>query len=374
MTIEIRVPVLPESVPDATISAVSVKVNDTVHEGAVLFELETDKIMIEVPATNAGKITDLKVKAGDQVKSDELLCLIDESVKPVDEPKSAEAPAASEAKETPAPAPKEAPAPQPDAKFEGTPSVRRAAMLGHEQRIEPSITASRIEKRVPMTRIRKTIADRLIDAQQSTAALTTFNEVDMHAVMQIRNENKKAFEAFYGVRLGFMSFFIKACCMALQTYPDVNASIDGDDLIYRDYQDIGIAVSTDRGLVVPVLRDANLMNMARMEKGVAELAGKARDGKLGLEDMTGGTFSITNAGKFGSLLSTPILNPPQAAILGMHNIIERPVVINGEMVIRPMMYIALTYDHRIIDGATSVQFLMHVKTLLEDPSKMLLDL
>lgn len=374
MTIEIRVPVLPESVPDATISNVSVKADDTVHEGAVLFELETDKIMIEVPAANAGKVTDLKVKVGDKVKSDQLLCLIDETVKPAEESKATEPTKAIEPKEAPVAESKDAPAPNLETKFEGTPSVRRAAMLGHEQRIEPSFTASRIEKRVPMTRIRKTIAERLIAAQQSTAALTTFNEVDMHAVMKIREHNKKGFESFHGVRLGFMSFFIKACCMALQTYPDVNASIDGDDLIYRDYQDIGIAVSTDRGLVVPVLRDANLMNMARMEKGVAELALKARDGKLGLEDMTGGTFSITNAGKFGSLLSTPILNPPQAAILGMHNIIQRPVVVDGEITIRPMMYIALTYDHRIIDGATSVQFLMHIKTLLEDPSKMLLDL
>lgn len=379
MTIEIKVPVLPESVPDATISSINHKVGDVVHEGETLLELETDKIMIEVPASSSGKIVDFKISEGDQVKTDQLLCLIDDTVKP--EIKESKEPITEHSSdETSAPVKtkqdKDKPSTTNDniASVDGSPSFRRAVLSGAESGIQPLITASRREKRVPMTRIRKTISERLIDAQQSTAALTTFNEVDMHNVMAVRNHNKKEFEAHFGVRLGFMSFFIKACCLALQKFPEVNASIDEGDIIYRDYQDIGIAVTTDRGLVVPVLRDANALGMAELESGVLELATKARDGKLTLDDMSGGTFSITNAGKFGSLLSTPILNPPQSAILGMHNIIERPVVVNGEIVIRPMMYLALTYDHRMIDGATSVQFLMHVKKLIEDPNKLLLNL
>lgn len=375
MTIEIKVPVLPESVPDATIASIEHKVGDVVVEGDTLLELETDKIMIEVPATSSGKITKYNISAGDQVKTGHLLCLIDDSVK-VEKPTTEE----KEEKQTHAikkDSPKADVAKVEQEKIndvQGSPSFRRSVMTGADEVLRPVSFASRREKRVPMTRIRSTIADRLIDAQQSTAALTTFNEVDMHAVMSIRSANKKEFEDHFGVRLGFMSFFIKACCLALQKFPDVNASIDDKEIIYRDYQDIGIAVTTDRGLVVPVLRDANALDMANIEAGVLDLATKARDGKLTLDDMSGGTFSITNAGKFGSLLSTPILNPPQSAILGMHNIIERPVVINGEMVIRPMMYLALTYDHRMIDGATSVQFLMHIKKLIEDPNKLLLNL
>ena len=344
MTIEIKVPVLPESVPDATISVINHKIGDIVNEGDTLLELETDKIIIEVPASSSGKIVDLKIAEGDQVKTDQLLCIVDNSVAPevVDAPKTS-APVvdekAIEAKPTPTETPSEK---QPSinesiASVAGSPSFRRSILTGEESTIQPMVTATRREKRVPMTRIRQTIADRLIDAQQSTAALTTFNEVDMHQVMTVRTENKKEFEDHFGVRLGFMSFFIKACCLALQKFPEVNASIDDTDIIYRDYQDIGIAVTTDRGLVVPVLRDANILGMAELESGVVELATKARDGKLTLEDMSGGTFSITNAGKFGSLLSTPILNPPQSAILGMHNIIERPVVIDGDIVIRPII-------------------------------------
>ena len=379
MTIEIKVPVLPESVPDATISSINHKVGDVVQEGETLLELETDKIMIEVPASSSGKILDFKISEGDQVKTDQLLCTIDDSVKPqVSEPSDTKSDAAPE--KTTAPVENKQDKVEPSvtneniSSVDGSPSFRRAVLSGVESGIQPMITASRREKRVPMTRMRKTISERLIDAQQSTAALTTFNEVDMHHVMSVRSQNKKEFEEHFGVRLGFMSFFIKACCLALQKFPEVNASIDEGEIIYRDYQDIGIAVTTDRGLVVPVLRDANALGMSELESGVLDLATKARDGKLTLEDMSGGTFSITNAGKFGSLLSTPILNPPQSAILGMHNIIERPVVINGEIVIRPMMYLALTYDHRMIDGATSVQFLMHVKKLIEDPNKLLLNL
>ena len=385
MTIEIKVPVLPESVPDATISSINHKLGDIVSEGETLLELETDKIMIEVPASSAGKLTEIKVSEGDQVKTDQLLCILDETVKPEAQPKEEVKVEAS--KDVPTSVVKDNNKPEPIEKatkakteaisaapVEGSPSLRRSIMTGETDSIQPIMTSSRRENRVPMTRIRATIADRLIDAQQSTAALTTFNEVDMQAVMTLRNDNKKEFEAHFGVRLGFMSFFISACCLALQKFPEVNASIDGKDIVYRDYQDIGIAVTTDRGLVVPVLRDANALSMAELESSVVTLATKARDGKLSLEDMSGGTFSITNAGKFGSLLSTPILNPPQSAILGMHNIIERPVVINGEIVIRPMMYLALTYDHRMIDGATSVQFLMHIKRLIEDPNRLLLNL
>ena len=374
MTIEIKVPVLPESVPDATISSINHKVGDVVEEGVTLLELETDKIMIEVPASSSGKIIDIKISEGDQVITDQLLFTIDDTIKPeineisekstksIDEPK----PEAWKIEKTETN--------ENIATMEGSPSLRRAILSGDERSIRPTISSSRREKRVPMTRIRKTISERLIDAQQSTAALTTFNEVDMFNVMSVRTQNKKEFEDQFGVRLGFMSFFIKACCLALQKFPEVNASIDDGDIIYRDFQDIGIAVTTERGLLVPILRDANAAGMAELESGVLELATKARDGKLTLDDMSGGTFSITNAGKFGSLLSTPILNPPQSAILAMHNIIERPVVVDGEIVIRPMMYIALTYDHRIIDGATSVQFLMHIKKLIEDPSKLLLNL
>lgn len=376
MTIEIKVPVLPESVPDATISSINHKVGDIVIEGDTLLELETDKIMIEVPATTSGKITDFKVAEGDQVKTDQILCLVDDSVKP--EVASSEPTTESKNNETEQvkEAPKQEAKPNVDkpSNLEGSPSFRRSVLTGEQSAIQPMLTASRREKRVPMTRIRKTISERLIDAQQSTAALTTFNEIDMHQVMSVRSKNKKAFEDHYGVRLGFMSFFIKACCLALQKFPEVNASIDEGDIIYRDYQDIGIAVTTDRGLVVPVLRDSNALGMAELEAGVLDLAMKARDGKLTLDEMSGGTFSITNAGKFGSLLSTPILNPPQSAILGMHNIVERPVVVDGEITVRPMMYVALTYDHRMIDGATSVQFLMHVKQLIEDPSKLLLNI
>lgn len=378
MTIEIKVPVLPESVPDATISSINHKVGDIVNEGETLLELETDKIMIEVPATTSGKITDLKVSQGEQVKTDQILCLVDDSVKPeksnvVSEEKNEPKDEKVEAKKSD-PVQDNKTGAEAITAIEGSPSFRRAVLTGEESSIQPMLTSSRREKRVPMTRIRKTISERLIDAQQSTAALTTFNEVDMYQVMSVRSKNKKAFEDHYGVRLGFMSFFIKACCLALQKFPEVNASIDEGDIIYRDYQDIGIAVTTDRGLVVPVLRDANALGMSELESGVLDLATKARDGKLTLEDMSGGTFSITNAGKFGSLLSTPILNPPQSAILGMHNIIERPMVIDGEITIRPMMYLALTYDHRMIDGATSVQFLMHVKKLIEDPNKLLLNI
>ena len=233
----------------------------------------------------------------------------------------------------------------------------------------------RAEKRVPMTRLRAKVAERLVEAQSTMAMLTTFNEVDMHEVMALRSKYKDLFEKTHnGVRLGFMSFFVKAAVEALKRFPAVNASIDGNDIVYHGYQDIGVAVSSDRGLVVPVLRNAELMSLAEVENGIATFGKKARDGKLSIEEMTGGTFTITNGGTFGSMMSTPIVNPPQAAILGMHNIIQRPVAINGQVVIRPMMYLALSYDHRLIDGKEAVSFLVTIKNLLEDPARLLLDI
>ena len=234
--------------------------------------------------------------------------------------------------------------------------------------------ASRTEKRVPMTRLRQTIAKRLMQSQHETASLTTFNEVDLSKVMELRSRFKEDFQQKYGVKLGFMSFFTKACCRALQAFPEVNAAIDGDDIIYHNYCDIGIAVSTEKGLLVPIIRDADQLDMAGIETEILGYAKRAKENKIGLDDLTGGTFSITNGGIFGSMLSTPILNPPQSAILGMHNIVNRPIAVDNAVVIRPMMYLALTYDHRIIDGSQAVRFLVMVKTLLEDPDRLLLQI
>ncbi|MAJ82279.1 MAG: dihydrolipoyllysine-residue succinyltransferase [Legionellales bacterium] len=392
MTLDITVPVLPESVPDATIASINVKAGDLVTESTVLIELETDKIMIEVPAPTSGLVNEIIVKVNDQVKSGELLIKFEEKNIADTEPASSTE-STPVIEQTSTNIEEKSVAPTESKEIDQTklgPSARKAMRQGQiTESIVPSGPKGRVmkndilkaqsivlrkERRVAMTRIRSKIAERLIDAQQSTACLTTFNEVDMKAVMDIRSKYKKDFEDRHDVRLGFMSFFIRAVCYALQKFPEANASIDGQEIVYRDYQDIGIAVSTDRGLVVPIIRDAHTMGMAELELSVKDLATKARDAKLTMEDMQGGTFSITNAGRFGSMLSTPILNPPQSAILGMHNIVERPVVINGEIVIRPIMYLALTYDHRMIDGSTSVQFLMTIKELLEDPTRLLLDI
>lgn len=389
MTIEVKVPMLPESVADATISTWHKKVGDAVSRDENLVDLETDKVMLEVPSPIDGILKQIMKNTGDVVNANELVAIIE---------------AGGAAQVTPAKAASEKPTEKVAMAAADTnlsPSVRRVVAerdidvsgvkgTGKGGRITKEnvlsakstavdtmpvmqATGERLEKRVPMTRIRARIAERLLEVTQNTAMLTTFNEVNLQKVIELRNKYKDKFEKSHNVRLGFMSFFVKAVVEALKRSPAVNASIDGSDIVYHGYFDIGVAVSTDRGLVVPVLRDADKMSMAEIEAKIAEYANKARAGKLTLEEMQGGTFSITNGGVFGSLLATPILNSPQSGILGMHKIEERPVVENGQIVIRPMMYTALSYDHRIIDGKESVTFLVTVKELLEDPARLLLE-
>ena len=396
MTIEVRVPQLPESVADATLVAWHKKPGDAVSRDENLVDLETDKVVLEVPAPAAGVIRELKVQNGATVTSGQLLALLEEGA--VAEPAAAVA-----VKTEAVAATAESATPKGAAAEKLAPSVRRLVEehkldagaipgSGRDGRItkgdvlahmapKPTVasatpaaapSAVRAERRVPMTRLRARIAERLVQAQSTAAMLTTFNEVDLKAVNELRAKYKERFEKQHGARLGFMSFFVKACVEALRRFPVVNASIDGNDIVYHEYYDVGVAVSTDRGLVVPVLRDADAMGFGEIEKSVVAYATKAREGSLTIEEITGGTFTITNGGVFGSLLSTPILNMPQAAILGMHKIQERPVVVNGEVVVRPMMYLALSYDHRIIDGRDSVQFLVAVKEALEDPARLLL--
>jgi 2-oxoglutarate dehydrogenase E2 component (dihydrolipoamide succinyltransferase) len=385
MHIEVKVPTLPESIADATVSKWYKEPGENVTRGDPLVDLETDKVMLEVPAPGDGVLEQVHKAAGTVVKADELLAVIAPGGVPEKAAKPEEQPA-PEAKATP-----------PAATSELSPSVRRMVaerdlkpqeikgtgkggrilkedVLEHLKTQLPLPTGERPEKRVPMSRLRAKIAERLVAAQHNAAMLTTFNEINMHPVMEIRAKYKEQFEKVHKVRLGFMSFFVKATVEALKRFPAVNASIDGNDIIYHGYYDIGIAVSSPRGLVVPVLRDADTMSMADIETAIAEYATKARDGKLTLEEMTGGTFTITNGGVFGSLLATPIINPPQSGILGMHNIVQRPVVEEGQITIRPMMYVALSYDHRIIDGRESVTFLVTIKQLLEDPARLLLEL
>ena len=407
MTIEVRVPQLPESVADATLVAWHKKPGDAVSRDENLVDLETDKVVLEVPAPAAGVIRELKVQNGATVTSGQVLALLDEGAVAAAPAKAA--PAAAEV--TGKPAVKEEAA---GAKAAGTdklaPSVRRLVEehkldagtipgSGRDGRITKgdvlahmapkaggvsagadavpaaagsAATAGRAERRVPMTRLRARVAERLVQAQSTAAMLTTFNEVDLKAVNELRARYKERFEKEHGARLGFMSFFVKACVEALRRFPIVNASVDGNDIVYHEFYDVGVAVSTDRGLVVPVLRDADAMTFGEIEKSVVAYATKAREGTLTIDEITGGTFTITNGGVFGSLLSTPILNMPQSAILGMHKIQERPVVIDGQVVVRPMMYLALTYDHRLVDGKDSVQFLVAVKEMLEDPARLLL--
>jgi 2-oxoglutarate dehydrogenase E2 component (dihydrolipoamide succinyltransferase) len=415
MTIEVRVPQLPESVTDATLVAWHKKPGDTVSRDENLVDLETDKVVLEVPAPAAGVIRELKVQNGATVTSGQVLALLEEgagaAAAPVKQAAAAVSsrPAAApvEPSATTGPTAKEAPSVEKLA-----PSVRRLveehrldagaiAGSGRDGRVtkgdvlahiagsesaaasaapSPTVVAEsgsasvRAERRVPMTRLRARIAERLVQAQSTAAMLTTFNEVDLKAVNELRARYKDRFEKEHGVRLGFMSFFVKACIEALRRFPVVNASVAGADIVYHEYYDIGVAVSTDRGLIVPVLRDADALGFGEIEKAVVGYANRAREGSLTLEELTGGTFTITNGGVFGSLLSTPILNMPQSAILGMHKIQERPVVATGEVVVRPMMYLALTYDHRIIDGREAVQFLVAVKDALEDPARLLLQI
>jgi 2-oxoglutarate dehydrogenase E2 component (dihydrolipoamide succinyltransferase) len=410
MGIDIKVPVLPESVMDATVVKFYVQEGDVVESDAPLLDLETDKIILEVQSPAKGIVSDIKIEVGAVVKTGQVLMVLGDipaeqenkkSPLVTDDSNKTAMPLASPAankiatennidlsiltgtgknqritkqdvlsfigqreenqlqglKKTKAPAKPETP-----------PLSKTTVDTSKEQKTEQR------QRREPMSRLRKRIAQRLLQAQQNAAILTTFNEVNMQAVIDARKHYRDEFEKRYGARLGFMSFFVKACAQALRNYPIANASIDGDDIIYHDYIDIGIAVSSPRGLVVPVLRDVQCSSFGDIEIQILDLAQKARDGRLTLDDLTGGTFSITNGGVFGSMLSTPLLNPPQSAILGMHTITQRAVVENGEIVIRPMMYLALSYDHRLLDGRDAVQFLVSVKQDLEDPSRLLIGL
>ena len=400
MVIEVKVPRLPESVADATLVTWHKAPGDSVERDENLADLETDKVVLEVPAPQRGVLREIRVEAGSTVTSGQLLAIFEAaadsaSAAPAAAAKKPVAVAAAQASATPAAGPpaernagKTGPAVRRLAAEQGvdTATLKGSGPQGRIQKSdvvaspvtrpvpvpEPVVAASRSERRVPMTRLRARIAERLVTAQQTAAMLTTFNEVDLSEVMSLRSRYKEAFEKQHGARLGFMGFFIKAAIEALRRYPGVNASIEGQEIVYHDYYDIGVAVSTDRGLVVAVLRDAERLSLPAIEVAITEFGRKARDGALGMEDLVGGTFTLTNGGVFGSLLSTPIINPPQSGILGMHKIQERPMVVDGQIVVRPMMYLALTYDHRIVDGREAVQFLVAIKETLEDPARLLL--
>ncbi len=406
MAIEIKAPTFPESVADGTVATWHKKPGEAVKRDELIVDIETDKVVLEVLATADGVLGDIVKGEGDTVLSDEVLGSIVEggaAAAPAATAAPAAAPAAAAA-DAGEDDPVAAPAARKPAEENGI-DLATVAGTGKGGRVtkedvvaavankksapaaapaaKPAAAAApvvvaagdRTEKRVPMTRLRAKIAERLVEAQSNMAMLTTFNEVDMTEVMALRSKYKDLFEKTHnGVRLGFMSFFVKAATEALKRFPAVNASIDGNDIVYHGFADVGVAVSSDRGLVVPVLRNAESMSLAEIENGIATFGKKARDGKLSIEEMTGGTFTITNGGTFGSMMSTPIVNPPQAAILGMHNIIQRPMAVNGQVVIRPMMYLALSYDHRLIDGKEAVTFLVTIKNLLEDPSRLLLDI
>jgi 2-oxoglutarate dehydrogenase E2 component (dihydrolipoamide succinyltransferase) len=410
MTIEVRVPQLPESVADATLVSWHKKPGDAVARDENLVDLETDKVVLEVPAPVAGVLREIKLTDGTTVTSGQVLAVIDEGATALP---GASAPAIMSASDGAAKTAADAVKPDavagklsPAAKRvveENKIDAKAVAGSGRDGRVSksdvvnylstkeaPAAPASKAasapapgargsggargEQRVPMTRLRARIAERMVQAQATQALLTSFNEVDLKTVNELRARYKDQFEKQHGVKLGFMSFFAKACVEALKKFPAVNASVDGNDIVYHEYFDVGVAVSTDRGLIVPVLRDADLQSFAEIEKSIANFAARARAGTITMEELTGGTFTITNGGVFGSLLSTPIVNSPQSAILGMHKIQERAVVIDGAIVARPMMYIALTYDHRIIDGREAVQFLVTVKQCLEDPARMVLGL
>lgn len=408
MAIEIKAPAFPESVADGEVATWHKQEGESVARDELIVEIETDKVVLEVVAPESGVISAIHVAEGETIQSEQLLATLEAGAVADDAPAAsgdagqepvAEGDDDAELAQKLGPAARqlvqennldvsqiegtgksgritkedilkhlkardsEPPAPAPEAKTAPVP----------ETPLGPS--SERIEKRVPMTRMRAKIAERLLNATQETAMLTTFNEVNMAPVMALRGKYKEQFEKTHnGTRLGFMGFFVKAACEALKRFPAVNASIDGNDIVYHGYQDIGVAVSTEGGLVVPVMRDADFMSLADIEAAIADLGKRARDNKLTIDDMTGGTFTVTNGGVFGSLLSTPILNPPQTGILGMHKIQERPMAVNGEVVILPMMYLALSYDHRLIDGKTAVQFLVAIKDLIEDPARILLQL
>lgn len=398
MATEIKAPTFPESVQEGSLATWHKKVGDTVARDELLVDIETDKVVLEVVAPVAGVLSEILKLEGDSILSNEVIARIEEGA-------TASAPVAAAAIEE-----------EPETTASGSLINPAARKLAEERGIDaaqitgtgkggritkedvvnftpsapvaraaapaPTATAAvvvgggdRVERRVPMTRMRSRIAERLLEVTQTTASLTTFNEVDMTALMDLRKQYKDEFTKIHnGTRLGFMGFFVKAAVEALKRFPSVNASIDGTDIVYHGYQDVGVAVSTERGLVVPVLRNAENMSIANIENGIYDYAMKARDGKLTIEEMSGGTFTITNGGVYGSLISTPIINPPQSAILGMHKIQERPMAVNGQVVIRPMMYLALSYDHRLIDGKGAVQFLVTIKELIEDPAKILLEI
>jgi 2-oxoglutarate dehydrogenase E2 component (dihydrolipoamide succinyltransferase) len=427
MTIEIQVPQLPESVADATLVAWHKQPGDTVKRDENLADLETDKVVLEVPAPANGVVKELKFKTGTVVTSGQVLAVIEESAGASSAAKSAPVASAAESlptngqargvetseklspsvrrlveenkldpgaipasgrdgrltksdvvdflgkKPTPVTDRAEPPAPATERSAREPPVGATPAARAPAPAARPTTgAAGRNDQRVPMTRLRQRIAQRLVEAQHSAALLSTFNEVDMTHVMELRSRYKDRFEKEHGVKLGFMSFFVKAAIEALKKFPAVNATIDGTDVIYHEYYDVGVAVSTERGLMVPIVRDADIKSFAAIEKEIGDYAKKAREGSIAIEDLTGGTFTITNGGVFGSLLSTPIVNAPQSAILGMHKTQERPVVVDGQIVIRPMMYLAISYDHRLIDGREAVQFLVTIKDCLEDPGRMLL--
>ena len=410
--VDIQVPVLPESVADATIATWHVKPGESVSRDQVLVDIETDKVVLEVVAQADGVMGDILEDTGATVSAEQVIGKLEAGAAPAkseskSDDKSDQSDASSAAKES-------SQADSDDSSEGGdevmSPSVRRlvaekgldaskikgsgkngritkedvekhASSAGSQESAKPAtssapaaVSGDRTQKRVPMTRLRKTIANRLLEAKNSTAMLTTFNEVNMKPIMDLRKQYQEVFEKRHGIRLGFMSFYVKAVTEALKRFPEVNAAIDGDDIVYHNYFDVSIAVSTPRGLVTPVLRDCDKMNLAEIEKSIKELAVKGRDGKLSMDDLQGGNFTITNGGVFGSLMSTPIINPPQSAILGMHKIQDRAMVVDGKIEILPMMYLALSYDHRIIDGKESVGFLVTIKELLEDPTRILLDI
>jgi 2-oxoglutarate dehydrogenase E2 component (dihydrolipoamide succinyltransferase) len=397
MAIEIKAPQFPESVADGTVATWHKKPGEQVSRDELIVDIETDKVVLEVVAPADGRITEIRKQAGETVRSQEVLAVFEAgtaataSTAAAPAPVAAESPAKAAAKGA-GPAARKAAAEagvdvaqlpgsgkggrvtKDDVKAVAAPAERPQPSTPIAPPAMPVMAGEREERRVPMTRLRKRVAERLVEAQSTAAMLTTFNEVNMKPVMDMRKNYQAQFEKAHGVKLGFMSFFVRAAVEALKRFPVVNASIDADDIVYHGYYDIGIAVSSDRGLVVPIIRDANNKGFAEIETEVIAYGQKARDGKLTIDDMTGGTFSITNGGVFGSLLSTPILNPPQTAILGMHKIQERPMAVNGQVVILPMMYLALTYDHRLIDGKEAVSFLVTLKELIEDPARLLLDL
>jgi len=421
MSIEIKVPELPESVADAVVAGWYKQVGEAIKEDEVLVDLETDKVILEVPTVKQGVVKQILFSTGDTVTAGQLLAVIDES--------AAVSSAANNEKKTEAEKGSRSVVNTVATVAAMSPSVRKliaenqvdetllsgsgkngrilkqdveqylkdsAAQVSTEDRVAETLAVNksaktrpgnkaalkteaqqvlsgeRLERRVPMTRLRARIAERLVQSQQQAAILTTFNEVNMKPVMELRARYKDAFEKKYGVRLGFMSFFVRACVEALKQFPEINASIDENDIVYHGYYDIGVAVSGPNGLVVPIVRDADILTIAEIEQAIIDYAKKAQNNRLSIEDITGGTFTISNGGVFGSMLSTPILNPPQSAILGMHNITERAMVVDGEVIVLPMMYLALSYDHRLVDGKAAVQFLFTVKQLLEDPSRILI--